>query len=67
MDERNICSQKDGQCAHLVIPNPPMANGNSNAHGHIMCPTLHHVPKCKSYHEAIGELVIIGRAHSLSF
>ena len=28
---------------------------------YIMCPTVHHVPKCMSCHKAI--VVIIGRAH----
>ena len=29
--------------------------------------TVHHVPKCISYHEAIGRLVITGMANCLSF
>ena len=31
------------------------------------CVTLHYVPKCMSYHGAIGGLVITGRVHCLSF
>ena len=47
-----ICSQKDRQC--LV-------------HWYQQCVTVHHVPKCMSYHGAIGGLVITERAHCLSF
>ena len=47
-----ICSQKERQYALPVITNPPVAQWP-------------HVPKCMSYHGAIGILVIIGRAHCL--
>ena len=43
----------------------------THALGHMMygctVTTVHQVPKCMSCHEAIGGLVITGRAHCLSF
>ena len=55
-----ICRQKDRQCALPVITNLPKTHAN-------LCTWAHdvrfHVPKCMSYHRAIGGLVTTGRAH----
>ena len=40
---------------------------HSLVHWCRQCLTVHHVPKCMSYHGVIGGLAITGRAHCLSF
>ena len=60
-----LCSQKDGQCAFLVITNFAMVSWKVVYLGKWW--TVHYMPKRMICHEAIAALSLARRARTLSF